>query len=457
MKTKLLLLALTLGILNSISVSCDQLKNEIKENTRKYCYGDLCNKTYQYCSETYQRCHLCTDMLGYCSTSELPPNCMNTCIEFFVNQKLEAEKGKTCTSMKDLKNGFQNASAEQTIKPGTVVVFSCNTGYRLVGEKIVTCNSYGHWSGSLPRCEEIICQAPPPIADGFWSNKGAYVTYSFGNTVTAFCDNSFNMDGVYIWNCSTDGWITTGLSGTFPRCSKQDGSSDFSFVNIVLIGLLAFLLVVTNIYSHRKKIKKCFLGTNTDRLKARRKIITKQNKPLLTISDDIDEAYGSKDSKLSKHSFEKNIKPENNSSEPLETPSFPQKRFHNSDGVTIVNNVTVQNGYTALSANQYNLPRTDTCMHSHFGDSQIDIPQLKAIEEKLSTEETDRSMTPERETLLPKPSASGDIRDSTKRPSVQPIYSGCVQQQDADEQGAAYKLAFDSADIHSDDITVSYV
>jgi len=38
---------------------------------------------------------------------------------------------------------------------GAIATFSCNRGYRLIGEASIICNSIGHWSRPIPSCRKI--------------------------------------------------------------------------------------------------------------------------------------------------------------------------------------------------------------------------------------------------------------------------------------------------------------
>ena len=39
---------------------------------------------------------------------------------------------------------------------GMSVNFSCDTGYRLIGEQQITCNTNGTWSSATPTCQGML-------------------------------------------------------------------------------------------------------------------------------------------------------------------------------------------------------------------------------------------------------------------------------------------------------------
>ena len=55
--------------------------------------------------------------------------------------------------MGDPANGQVTLTAGTTL--GQIAVYSCNTGYNLVGDRTLTCQTSGNWSGSEPTCEGV--------------------------------------------------------------------------------------------------------------------------------------------------------------------------------------------------------------------------------------------------------------------------------------------------------------
>ena len=41
---------------------------------------------------------------------------------------------------------------------GQTAIYSCNTGYNLVGDSIRTCNATGEWSGIVPICRGMLLE-----------------------------------------------------------------------------------------------------------------------------------------------------------------------------------------------------------------------------------------------------------------------------------------------------------
>ncbi|NWH48525.1 CR1L protein, partial [Fregata magnificens] len=72
---------------------------------------------------------------------------------------------------------------------GSAVNFTCNTGYRLVGNSEIHCvikNGVVTWDRDIPICEPIPCSPPPEIANGEHSGADKEL-FEYGASVTYWC------------------------------------------------------------------------------------------------------------------------------------------------------------------------------------------------------------------------------------------------------------------------------
>ncbi|GAB0200058.1 C4b-binding protein alpha chain-like [Grus japonensis] len=139
-----------------------------------------------------------------------------------INNKWQGSKEictpKLCTYPGEPANGRLILTGKFSF--GSAVTFTCNTGYRLVGNSQIQCvlkNGVVTWDRDIPICEPIPCSPPPEIANGEHSEAdkelfeyGASVTYrcntvkrgetpfSLVGDASIFCTTTDNINGV--WN-----------------------------------------------------------------------------------------------------------------------------------------------------------------------------------------------------------------------------------------------------------------
>ena len=59
-----------------------------------------------------------------------------------------------CGTLSNPANGQVSHTAGMTF--GQTATYTCNTGYRLVGDSNQTCQATGRWSGSAPTCQGVL-------------------------------------------------------------------------------------------------------------------------------------------------------------------------------------------------------------------------------------------------------------------------------------------------------------
>jgi len=116
----------------------------------------------------------------------------------------------------------RNCQEVRSIRHGTVVgsefslesslQFSCDQGYKLVGESAITCTLEENWSNSPPICVPIVCPEPDPTSGG--RVRGSARRY--GDCVSYECSSENTLLGPKVRRCQNDGlW-----SGTNPYCAS---------------------------------------------------------------------------------------------------------------------------------------------------------------------------------------------------------------------------------------------
>ncbi|KAM9520367.1 complement component receptor 1-like protein [Guaruba guarouba] len=109
---------------------------------------------------------------------------------------------------------------------GSAVNFTCNTGYRLVGNPQIRCvvkNGAVMWDRDIPICEAIPCSPPPEIANGEHSGAGKEL-FEYGASVTYTCntvrrgEKPFSLVGDASIFCTTIDNVNGVWSKPAPKC-----------------------------------------------------------------------------------------------------------------------------------------------------------------------------------------------------------------------------------------------
>uniref|UniRef100_A0A3Q2CZJ5 Sushi, von Willebrand factor type A, EGF and pentraxin domain containing 1 n=1 Tax=Cyprinodon variegatus TaxID=28743 RepID=A0A3Q2CZJ5_CYPVA len=98
-------------------------------------------------------------------------------------------------------------------------LYSCKTGYNLVGNSTLLCGERGVWIGGIPSCRPVECSIPKQIANG----KVVYTKLQYGHSATYSCHRGFRLQGPGTLNCMADGeWdseppVCMQISCTLPQ------------------------------------------------------------------------------------------------------------------------------------------------------------------------------------------------------------------------------------------------
>nr|XP_042895666.1 sushi, von Willebrand factor type A, EGF and pentraxin domain-containing protein 1 isoform X2 [Parasteatoda tepidariorum] len=100
-----------------------------------------------------------------------------------------------------------------------IIQYVCNPGYRLSGESTRTCQVDNKWSGTAPRCEEIVCEAPKTIENG--EVIALQNQYRLGHRIQFHCDDGYRLDGLSTLTCSSRGLWNDSLPMCQPRSCES--------------------------------------------------------------------------------------------------------------------------------------------------------------------------------------------------------------------------------------------
>ena len=80
---------------------------------------------------------------------------------------------------------------------GDSVQYVCNEGYYLVGSSERDCGADGQWRGDIPDCSPVECPDPDPVEHGSFSGD----VYTYGSFINYTCDFGFRLVGQEVLHC----------------------------------------------------------------------------------------------------------------------------------------------------------------------------------------------------------------------------------------------------------------
>ena len=91
--------------------------------------------------------------------------------------------------------------------PNGTITINCNQGYRRVGHHILTCIDGIQWDLEFPVCKLIVCRSNPTLAHASFTNLSA--TNKPGTVLPFTCESGYKINGTGVVTCGEDGsWIT---------------------------------------------------------------------------------------------------------------------------------------------------------------------------------------------------------------------------------------------------------
>ncbi|KAI4872519.1 hypothetical protein NFI96_025148, partial [Prochilodus magdalenae] len=102
----------------------------------------------------------------------------------------------------DVLNGQITGEKALSYRYNSRVQYSCNTGYRSVGDSHLVCKENG-WNPPPPQCKAIQCPEPHRVENGH-HDEPSQETYRYGQVLTYSCMQGFKLEGTSTITCSDD-------------------------------------------------------------------------------------------------------------------------------------------------------------------------------------------------------------------------------------------------------------
>ncbi len=121
-------------------------------------------------------------------------------------------------------NGLQIGNATYTF--ASIVEFNCTSGYYLTGPSVLQCMANGTWDHTVPDCLPVSCEPPPVPNNGSIVGYDSNVYYNYSTSVVYQCDEGYFLNGSNaISTCQAD----KEWSDSVPECIEL--CEDFEFLN----------------------------------------------------------------------------------------------------------------------------------------------------------------------------------------------------------------------------------
>ena len=106
-------------------------------------------------------------------------------------------------------NNVQNGKySENTHTYSSIILYSCNEGYEIIGNSTAVCLANKSWS-SVPTCKQVICE-DISLSNGQLSNQD----FSYSSIVSLTCDNGYVLNGSERLLCEGSGkleWVCSSM------------------------------------------------------------------------------------------------------------------------------------------------------------------------------------------------------------------------------------------------------
>ncbi len=129
----------------------------------------------------------------------------------------------SCGTLVAPDNGLQIGNATYTF--ASIVEFNCNSGYYLTGPSVLQCMANSNWDHTVPDCLPVSCEPPPVPNNGSIVGYDSNVYYSYSRSIVYQCDEGYFLNGSNVSTCQAD----RKWSDSVPECIEL--CEEFEFLN----------------------------------------------------------------------------------------------------------------------------------------------------------------------------------------------------------------------------------
>ncbi|XP_067002634.2 P-selectin [Anabrus simplex] len=106
-------------------------------------------------------------------------------------------------------------------RAGSTATYTCQNGFILFGQPVLSCSLGGEWSGKAPTCKFVDCGAPPNIDNGHYDLLNG--TTNYGSWVEYSCGDDYWLDGTERQTCTREGkWSADAPACILITCEEPE-------------------------------------------------------------------------------------------------------------------------------------------------------------------------------------------------------------------------------------------
>ncbi|XP_067911579.1 seizure 6-like protein [Heterodontus francisci] len=138
----------------------------------------------------------------------------------FIMNYCEVSRNDTCSDLPEIPNGWKTTSHREMVR-GTMITYQCDPGYDILGSDTLTCQWDLTWSNDPPFCEKIMyCTDPGEVKHA--SRSISDTKLLVGSTIQFSCDPGFILDGNALVTCYSRETGTPLWTSRLPHCAPEE-------------------------------------------------------------------------------------------------------------------------------------------------------------------------------------------------------------------------------------------
>ncbi|XP_013991037.1 membrane cofactor protein isoform X3 [Salmo salar] len=164
-----------------------------------------------------------------------------------------------CGKPPTIVNGGPVMPSEEEYEYKSVVGYSCEKEFTLVGAKSIVCEKDGEFQPAPPECKMVSC--PAPVVENGVRIEGRLPPYKHKSYVTYKCNDGYEMTGQASLTCEIEGW-----SASIPTCKDrvpgppEAKNHTWKIVVGVLVGLGVGCIIGFIIYKYKARSRVGYSG-----------------------------------------------------------------------------------------------------------------------------------------------------------------------------------------------------